>query len=107
MTTPNPSALAATPTVESHPQDTTAPGYDPRVAMLQCALAWERDARLIGNVTAADVAKVAALTMMTCPACGSEAWVNIDCGVCVVVSELVSDVPEHGASWCKKERLSR
>lgn len=83
---------------QPHPQDTTAPGYDPRVAMLQCGLAWERDARLIGNVTAADVAKVAALTMTQCPACGSEAWVNIDCGVCVVVGELVADVKKAGAA---------
>lgn len=74
-----------------HPQDTTAPDYDPRVAMLQCALAWEPEARLIGNVTALDVAKVAALTMTQCPSCGSEAWVNIDCRVCVTVAPLVAD----------------
>jgi len=89
-------ALAAVESVvrlaeRAHPQDTAAPGYDPRVAMLQCGLAWEPEARLIGNVTARDVAKVAALTMTQCPACGSEAWVNIDCGLCVVVGELLSD----------------
>lgn len=75
-----------------HPQDTESPGYDPRVAMLQCALAWEAGARLIGNVTAADVAKVAALTMTQCPPCGSEAWVNVDCHVCSAVGKLLEDV---------------
>ena len=78
-------------TEKTHQQDTTAPSYDPRVAMLQCALAWEPDARLIGNVTALDVAKVAALTMTQCPACGSEAWVNIDCNVCRVVGPLMPE----------------
>jgi len=78
-----------------HPQDVTAPSYDPRVAMLQCALAWEAGARLIGNVTAADVAMVAALTMTVCPACGSEAWCNIDCGVCNTVHKLLENVHGH------------
>jgi|JI8StandDraft_1071087.scaffolds.fasta_scaffold80784_1 hypothetical protein len=61
---------------------------------LACALAHEPDVRLIGNVTAAEVAALAARSVMTCPACGATAWVNIDCDTCLVCSALVSgEVP--------------
>jgi hypothetical protein len=62
--------------------------------VLACALAHDPDVRLIGNVTAAEVAALAARHVMTCPHCGAEAWVNIDCDTCLVCSALVSgEVP--------------
>lgn len=61
---------------------------------LEAALTWDPDARLIGDVTAAEVAALAARAVMTCPACGSEAWVNIDCDMCLVCAALVAgEVP--------------
>jgi hypothetical protein len=31
---------------------------------------------------------------MTCPKCGSEAWVNIDCDLCLVANQLMQgEVP--------------
>lgn len=61
---------------------------------LEAALAWDPDARLIGNVTAAEVAALAARAVTTCPSCGAEAWVNIDCDACLVCAALASgEVP--------------
>lgn len=57
--------------------------------VLECALGWEPDVRLIGNVQAAEVAYLAASMLTACPHCGSEAWVNIDCDVCLVVGQLI------------------
>jgi hypothetical protein len=55
------------------------------VDVLECALSWEPGARLLGNVTASEVVALAAASVMTCPKCGSEAWVNIDCDLCRLV----------------------
>lgn len=61
---------------------------------LKCALAWEPDARLIGNVRASEAAALAARAVMTCPSCGAEAWVNVDCDMCLVCAALVAgEVP--------------
>ena len=57
---------------------------------LDAALTWDPDARLIGDVTASEVAALAARAVMTCPRCGSDAWVNIDCDVCLVCASLTS-----------------
>lgn len=57
--------------------------------LLKYALTWEPHVMLIGNVMASEVAALAARTLMTCPACGSEAWVNIDCATCHVVGLLL------------------
>lgn len=57
--------------------------------MLRCAFSWEMDARLIGNLTAAEIASVAAASLTQCPRCGAEAWVNIDCWVCLACSQLL------------------
>lgn len=57
---------------------------------LEAALTWEPDARLIGDLTAAEVAALAARAAMTCPGCGAEAWVNIDCDMCLVCAALAS-----------------
>lgn len=56
--------------------------------VLKCALAREPDVRLVGNVQACEVAALAARAVMTCPSCGSEAWVNIDCDLCLVAGQL-------------------
>jgi len=57
--------------------------------MLRCAFSWDMNARLIGNLTAAEIASVAAAYLTSCPRCGSEAWVNIDCWVCLACSQLL------------------
>lgn len=59
------------------------------VDVLQCALGWAPDARLIGNVRAIDIAALAARNILACPMCGAEAWVNIDCQLCCFVSEVL------------------
>jgi hypothetical protein len=58
------------------------------VELLKCAVGWEPTARLLGNVTAAELATVAAHHILTCPNCGAEAWVNLDCALCCSVSAL-------------------
>lgn len=56
--------------------------------VIQSALAWAPDARLIGNVTARELATMAARLIDTCPRCGACAWVNIDCVMCNVFAEV-------------------
>jgi hypothetical protein len=56
--------------------------------VLECALAWEPSARLLGDATAVEVARLAASIITSCPRCGSEPWVNIDCGLCILVGML-------------------
>lgn len=58
--------------------------------ILHCALTHEPGSRLLGNVTASEIVRLAAGAMATCPACGAEAWVNIDCDVCLVVSAITT-----------------
>ena len=56
--------------------------------VLKCALAHDPDACLVGNVTALEMARMAVATLTTCPACGAEAWCNLDCHVCEVCTLL-------------------
>lgn len=56
--------------------------------VLGCAIAHEPDSRLVGNVTAAEIVRLCAGHVMTCPRCGAEAWVNIDCDLCLIVGQL-------------------
>lgn len=56
--------------------------------VLCCAISHDPDARLIGNVRASEVAALAAREIMTCPKCGAEAWVNIDCDLCLIAGQL-------------------
>jgi len=58
------------------------------VDVLRCALAWEPNACLLGNVMASEIAALAASAIDTCPKCGATAWVNIDCDLCLVVVSL-------------------
>jgi len=56
--------------------------------VLRCALAWEKDACLLGNVTTEDIAKLAAFCIDACPICGATAWVNIDCNLCQICAKF-------------------
>lgn len=56
--------------------------------VLACALSWEPEARLIGNVPSEEIAALAAQHIHTCPKCGSTAWCNIDCDLCRVCGQL-------------------
>lgn len=56
--------------------------------LLTHAASWAPDTRLLGNITAMELAKLAARNITTCPLCGSEAWVNIDCEACAVGREM-------------------
>jgi hypothetical protein len=57
---------------------------------LRCALAWEPNVTLVGNVMASELAALAASTLITCPKCGAEAWCDIDCDLCLVCSALMN-----------------
>lgn len=61
------------------------------VELLRCAIGWEPDARLLGNIRAADIAALCAHMINTCPKCGSTAWCNIDCDLCTVCHSLSYD----------------
>lgn len=65
-----------------HPEETAT-------ELLRCALSHEKDACLVGNVTARDIATLMAGLVTTCPECGSEAWCNIDCKFCELCDALV------------------
>lgn len=58
------------------------------IELLNTAIHWERDARLIGNLRACEIAALAASIITCCPKCGAEAWVDIDCDLCLAMSEL-------------------
>ena len=61
------------------------------VDVLKCAISWESGVCLVGNVTAREIAVLAAHQIDTCPKCGATAWVNIDCDLCGVVGAIVED----------------
>ena len=65
--------------------------------VLACALAHDPDVRLIGNVTAAEVAALAARHVMTCPHCVAEAW---------VADAMVSAMKREFQSASDKARVS-
>ena len=50
--------------------------------LLRCAMSHAPESCLIGNLTALDLAALASAQFSSCPACGSEPWVNIDCQLC-------------------------
>ena len=65
------------------------------INVLKCALAWEPDVCLLGNITAAEIATLAASKLTACPKCGAEPYVNIDCDLCSLCSSLLeSKTPE-------------
>jgi hypothetical protein len=59
--------------------------------VLECALSHEPTSRLLGNVTAREIAALAASCITSCPLCGAEPWVNIDCRLCTVCWPLEPD----------------
>lgn len=59
------------------------------VEVLRCALAWEPNVCLLGNVMESEIAALAASDIDTCPKCGATAWVNIDCDLCLMVTALL------------------
>lgn len=56
--------------------------------VLRCALAWEPDVCLLGNIMASEIAMLASSAIDVCPGCGATAWMNIDCDMCRVVTAL-------------------
>lgn len=60
------------------------------IDVLKSATSREPDACLVGNVTALELGYLAASRVMTCPSCGSTAWVNIDCRLCLTMSAVCS-----------------
>lgn len=58
------------------------------VDVLKCAVGWEPEAKLIGNVSALEVARLAIPNIDSCPKCGATAWVNIDCDLCMMVGVI-------------------
>jgi|WetSurMetagenome_2_1015567.scaffolds.fasta_scaffold51063_2 hypothetical protein len=61
------------------------------IEVLRCALSWEKDARIIGNVTAHELVVFVSRSILTCPSCGSTAWCNIDCQLCDIGSKLENE----------------
>jgi hypothetical protein len=61
------------------------------IEALRCALSWEPNVCLIGNVMASEIAALAASRITSCPECGAEPWVNIDCDLCEAMSMLRGD----------------
>lgn len=59
------------------------------VDVLHCAISHEPNVCLLGNVIASEVAALAAFVIDSCPKCGATAWVNIDCDLCLVCSQLL------------------
>ena len=58
------------------------------VDLLRCVLTHEMNSCLLGNVTALEIAILCASMIDTCPLCGATAWVDIDCDLCSLCSEL-------------------
>ena len=60
--------------------------------LLRCAVAWEPGARVLGNVTAHELAAYVICDFTSCPLCGAEPWVDIDCELCRVCSDVAAEV---------------
>jgi len=58
------------------------------VELLRCATSWEPEVRLLGNLRACEIAALAASIVTSCPKCGAEPWVNIDCDLCSCCAAL-------------------
>ena len=62
--------------------------HDIAERILKCTLQIYPPPVVIGDVTSLELAYLASKTFTTCPACGAEAWCDIDCKVCQVVSDI-------------------
>lgn len=58
------------------------------VRVMKHAFKHAPDEIIAGDVTSLDLVRLAAPNVLTCPSCGSTAWVNIDCDVCQMCSKL-------------------
>lgn len=67
------------------------------VDVLRGAIKMDRDARVLGNVTAAELAAIVAPIVDTCPKCGATAWVDIDCELCNALSALLREPDREAA----------
>jgi len=64
------------------------------IDLLKCALSWEPEVRLIGNLRTCELAALAASIISSCPKCGAEPWCDIDCDLCLVCTALMAgEVP--------------
>lgn len=59
-------------------------------AVLKYCTSIAPDDVVFGDIQAAEIVALAASTLNQCPYCGAEAWVNIDCDACLVVSALLA-----------------
>jgi hypothetical protein len=57
-------------------------------ALLKAVLEKQATTTIAGDVTALDVARLLADDFTSCPGCGAEPWVNLDCKVCQVMAPL-------------------
>jgi hypothetical protein len=60
-------------------------------AMLQAVMTMSATKTVAGDVTALEVARMLADSFTSCPKCGAEPWVNLDCLVCQVMTALPRD----------------
>ena len=59
--------------------------------LLKAALEGPAYGGIVGGVTRIELARLAVEHITTCPRCGAEAFVNIDCFVCEVAGQLQDD----------------
>lgn len=63
--------------------------------LLKHALSSPMSEPMVGKATAVEIAVLAAEQIDTCPLCGATAWVEIDCDLCTVVTNLLERVNNH------------
>ena len=59
--------------------------------LLRLACEREVTSAMVGDVTAMEVARLAVHAITSCPACGAEPGVNIDCRICAVCDAMAED----------------
>ena len=59
--------------------------------LLECLLSHDAAVCIVGNVTVREIARLLLDMFTSCPACGAEPWVNIDCRVCDVMYQMDAD----------------
>lgn len=56
--------------------------------VMKCTITHEPEAKLLGNISAQETMYLMSLIITACPKCGSEAWVNVDCNMCLLCTSL-------------------
>ena len=54
-------------------------------AILKAVLRKDINEQVIGDVTARELVQLIVGNFTSCPACGAEPWVNLDCRVCYIM----------------------